>query len=711
MDSISSLRQKSRVFLFTFLSIILIVPELHADETKWISIGMLHDWYSSAGAEIEVGRRGLVTDQQDGLQWPALFQYQDMQAAKGLWIGASNYADPLAGGKTYEKKVVHAGPRVLDETSEFMPQKFEMVGKFDHPTVVVDGVLASDLAYEDKVNRVDEDLPTDRMLVNVVNTSIGITIRRKIYAYSNRYHDNYFIYEYTFKNTGIYDADESTHNVTLNDVIFFFQFRYAVAKHLGSYGYNYAPQSATWGHNTMNEILHPQYGDNLRGIYAWHGLHSGYTGDNIGGPNLGSTSITANGFLGGAQFPGTVTLHADKGPNDHSDDTSQPFSAPYFSSDAGVTQQNDQFNGVKMISEYNLMNEGLPDETHAEDVGNGNADEYAPPGETNPGGFSQGIGYGPYPSLAPGDSVRIVLAEGANGISWEKRHSIGSKWFNETTPYILPNGNETSDRNQYKDAWVFTGKDSIKKTFERAIQTWDNDLVIDPTPPPPNTFAVTSGGDRITLEWAKNAESYDNFGGYRVYRSLHTPDTTFEMIFECGDGTNNPVVNLYEDKSAQRGFEYYYYITTYDDGSVNTIKPGARIESSLFWTKTSEPAYLRRQPGDNLEDIRIVPNPFNINARSLQFGQSGPDRIMFYNLPPKCDIQIYTERGDLIKTIHHTDGSGDEPWDSVTSSRQVVVSGIYIAYIKVTEDHYDPQTGRLMFKKGVSTTKKLIIVR
>jgi len=710
MDSISSFFHKNRIVLLTLLGIVFSATCVRADETKWISIGMLHNWYSSAGAEMEVGRRSITSDQQDGLQWPALFRYQDMQAAKGLWIGASNYSDPLAGGKVFNKKVVHAGPRAIDEASEFMPQKFEMVGKFDHPTVVVDGILGSHTAYEDKVDRVDPTLKADRMLDNVVNTSLGITVHRKIYAYSNRYHDNYFIYEYVFKNTGIYDADGSDHGMTLNDVIFFFQFRYAVSKHLGAYGYYYAPQSATWGHNTVNDILHPNYGDDLRGIYAWHGLHSGYEGDNIGGPNIGSTSISADGFLGGAQFPGTVTLHADTGPNDPSDDTSQPFSAPFFSSDAGITQPNDQFNDASMIAEYSVMNEGLPGSPHADLVGDQNADEYAPPGETNPGGFSQGIGYGPY-TMAPDDSIRIVLAEGANGLSWEKRHEVGNKWYAKKTPYILPDGSETSDRNKYKDTWVFTGKDSIKKTFKRAIDTWNNDLTIDPTPPPPNTFAVTSGGDRITLEWANNAESYPNFGGYRIYRSVHTADTTFEKIYECGDGTNNPVVNRYEDKAARRGFDYYYYITTFDDGTVNTIKPGERIESSLFWARSYEPAYLRRQPGSRLEDIRIVPNPYNINARSLQFGQSGPDRLMFYNLPPKCDIQIYTERGDLIQTIHHTDGSGDEPWNSVTSSRQVVVSGIYIAYIKVTEDHYDPETGQLLFRKGDATTKKFIIIR
>ena len=56
-----------------------------------MAIGDLHNWYSAAGCEIEVGRTGQVSDQQDGLRYPAFYRVQDNQAAKGLWLGASNF--------------------------------------------------------------------------------------------------------------------------------------------------------------------------------------------------------------------------------------------------------------------------------------------------------------------------------------------------------------------------------------------------------------------------------------------------------------------------------------------------------------------------------------------------------------------------------------------------------------------------------------------
>jgi hypothetical protein len=55
------------------------------------------------------------------------------------------------------------------------------------------------------------------------------------------------------------------------------------------------------------------------------------------------------------------------------------------------------------------------------------------------------------------------------------------------------------------------------------------------------------------------------------------------------------------------------------------------------------------------------------------------------NLPPVCTIRIYTEAGDLVRTIKHGVGdslpSGDEFWDQITDFNQEVVSGIYVAVV------------------------------
>ncbi|MCI0511919.1 fibronectin [candidate division KSB1 bacterium] len=677
------------------------------DENKWIAIGALHNWYSSAGCEIEVGRRHLLEDQQDGLRWPGYARYQDSQAGKALWIGCKNYYDQLV-NKTFSYKVVHVGPRLLDENTEIMPVTFKMIGRFSTPLVTVDGILASNNTFMDLVDEVDPNLPADRMLYNVVNTSLGITITRKIYAFCQQYHDNYFISDYVLKNTGVIDKKGTKRAQTLTDVVFFFQYRYAPTKESGPNGYNFAPQNSSWGRNTVNEVLgeNPASGDPFRALFSWHGKHSGWggAGDEIGVPNF-----LTDGHLTAQQFVGVVTIHADKSAQDKSNDPYQPTTTKYFDADGSTSSGNDQFNENRMALEYADMTAGHPALSHAEAVGNGNADEFG----STAGGYSQVQGFGPY-TLAPGDSIHLVMAEGVAGVSREQGYLIGANYLTGTAPFRLPDGTTTNSPNAYKNAWVFTGRDSILQTFTRAVANYQSQFQIPQPPPPPAIFEVISGGDRIILKWSNNAESHPGFAGYRLYRALHTPDTTFNEIFACGTGTPQPTITrTYNDTTAVRGFNYYYYIIAYDNGSRNQthLNPHGALTSTLYLSRTNEPAFLKRQAGDRLDSIQVVPNPYNINARDLQYGVSAPDRIMFLDIPPFCTIKIFTERGDLIETIDHNDGSGDEAWNSITSSRQTVVSGVYIAYFEVTQDYADPATRELRFRKGQSTYRKFVIIR
>ncbi len=696
--------------ILSFLTLLILFGEgAFAQENKWIRVGMLHNWYMESGCEPEVARRGLVRDQQDGLQWPARFPDQDSQAAKGLWIGAANYNDAIS-SQTFPHKVVQVGPRDWDDANEVMPMEFRMIGRFPHPTVIVDGELATDLEFDDAVNEIDPNLKADRVIINKVRSSMGIEMTRKIYAFSQQHHNNYFIYEYVFKNTGIIDRNGTQNPQPLEGVWFSWQYRYAICKEMGAYGKFFMPQSATWGHNTMNDVIgeNPSAGDPFRALFAWHGRHSGATFQGQNFDNIGAPNIQADGRLTASQFAGVVTIHADKSATDKSDDILQPASTWYIDSDAPMTQGgfHDQFNATRMTQQYNFMSQGHPPQSHAEAVGDGFANQFL----QTAGGFSQSHGYGPY-SLAVGDSIRIVMAEAMAGIDWDKTIEVGHNWFNEVTPYVLPNGQTTSDRDEYKNAWVFTGKDSLFQTFGRAIANWQAGMDIPQPPPPPDLFEVTSGGDRIRLTWSSSAESWPGLAGYRIYRAIGKPDTVYQMIAEVPVGTN-----LYDDTQASRGFDYYYYITSFDDGSNNNnpaLNPTGPLESSLFWTRTNLPANLRRPAGTSLEAIRVVPNPYNVRAARdplLQLG-FGLERIAFLDIPAFCNIKIYTERGDLIQEIEHNDGSGDEFWDLVTFSRQLVVSGVYIAYFEVTEDYNDPQTGELLYRKGESIFRKFVVIR
>jgi len=657
---------------------------LASQEVRWLRVSSLRSTFAIEGSEFEMHRTGMEAEQSDGLRWPAQFRYQDNVAAKSMWIGTANYYE-AALGSTIPYKVVGVGPKWANPLTEIMPVRFELVGQSQAPQVIVDGEPASDNILNDALDVIDNNLISDRMIINVLHTSIGITITRKIMAFTQQNHDNYYIYDYVFKNTGIRDLQGTLAPVTLTDCIFHFQYRYAVGNE--AFKYNWAPSgNVSWGRNCVNEVVGQDPTDpdfEYRAHYSWYGPHSTSPVSDWGAPDYKTT-----GNLGGCQYVGVVTLHADKSAQDNLDDPYQPKTTMYIASDTGPQKLN-QFDPQYMTKKYEVMSAGHPDKTHAQEVGDSFADKWA----SDAGGFAQGQGFGPY-TLAPGDSIHIVLAECVSGLKREKSLEVGKSWFQNKSPFILPDGSTITDRDEYKEKWVKTGIDSLKQTFRNALKNYDAQYKIPQPPPPPSQFTVKSGGDRITLSWTNEAESYLNFDGYEIYRAIDIPDTLYDKIFNC-DASN--VVNTFNDTTALRGRDYYYYIVSKDDGSTNDINPGMPLVSSKFYTMTNKPAYLRRPAEDSLSKIRVVPNPYHIKSSSLQFGRETPDRIAFFGLPPVCTIKIYTERGDLIQTIEHTDGSGDELWDSLTNSRQIIVSGLYIVYFETPE--------------GESTFRKFIVIR
>jgi hypothetical protein len=167
-------------------------------------------------------------------------------------------------------------------------------------------------------------------------------------------------------------------------------------------------------------------------------------------------------------------------------------------------------------------------------------------------------------------------------------------------------------------------------------------------------------------------EEAANLTGFKIYRavgSYHDHFQTNKLIY-----TAKATERSYDDLTPIRGVGYYYYILAqYADGST----------SNRYYTQSYDPAFLTRPAGEKLSQIRVVPNPFILSssANRLRFGDTERDKLAFFNIPGQCTIQIFTEIGELVYTLEHTDGSGDAYWNCITSSNQLVVSGIYIAVV------------------------------
>ena len=199
-----------------------------------------------------------------------------------------------------------------------------------------------------------------------------------------------------------------------------------------------------------------------------------------------------------------------------------------------------------------------------------------------------------------------------------------------------------------------------------------------PDIPPVPTLFYEPGDGTVDLIWSDDAESYDPFGGYHLYRSVF--DTTdWQLVADLAAGTYS-----FSDSGVTRGFPYYYALCAYDaetgvesprtnykqalDGSPIPVVPG--------WASDS----------DWQETISVVPNPYRGSAG---WEQSHADMIAFTHLPPMCDIRVYTLGGDHIVTIQHRSfggDSGEEYWDLKNGEGRLVCSGLYVYVVQTSDD-------------------------
>jgi len=677
---------------------------------KWLNVGSFHSSYSE----------GLVNREEEPwgnapLMWPSMDFHAGNSRAQAFWMGATNFTDE--NGTTFPHKIAHIGPRSGGDVQFFAVEQ-SITSKFD-PEITVDGAKSFEKYVF--VNTMDPSMKPDRIMTVSNNSRIGITTVATMNAFSQEYHDDYHIIEYSFTNTGNVDGDEDIElSADLEGVIFFFIHRYMVHDASSWIRGGGAP----WGKFTMNDAVgdgHEDYDVDFRAQYAWAGLNPDNTSfSSIGGPMMfphwASAGWDTTGRLAAGQMVGRVTIQS---PDTYgSGDTgSQPSTMGVMGSD-DPNLTTDEYNTTLMQIQYdNYMSPakvggGRIYPHHADDIepdGNFDTPTNAPniyDGVYDEGGWSVIEGHGPY-NIPFGGTVNIVVADGVNGLSMKAKYDIG-KLYKATgaTPdeSAMLEYNGTS---MTKNQWALTAKDSLFKTFERALANHAAGYSIPQPPYPPESFAVTSGTDKITLSWVASS-SGPSRTGWHVYRAKGTYNFPYvgEALADHGGLGHELIAELsgsatsYEDATAARGESYYYFIQAVGDAADNNggaLTPAGALKSNQHWTQTYLPASLKRAPGANLEAIRVVPNPYHVGATTdVRF--SDRDKLAFLDVPGSCTIKIYTQLGELVETITHTDGSGDEYWDQTTSSRQVVASGLYIAHI--TDD-----------ATGDTAERKFVIIR
>ncbi|CAN0494144.1 unnamed protein product, partial [Laminaria digitata] len=529
---------------------------------------------------------------------------------------------------------------------------------------------------------------------------------------------------------------------SLNDVLFFNAYRWRGRMQAAAHSTSFSTQR--WGKFSMVDIVgdgHEAYPVDFTAVYLWAGFdpNTSFGWNPLGGPMLRSLDREAPadtiGRLAGMSMSGRVVIHADESTTDRSyNPENQPITTGWIDNDEPLTSdgraERDYYELGILTRENPAFKDGGSSRMYPH-----YADRIEPSGEFwNPtrnastgksGGHSPTVAYGPY-QMAFGDSINIVEAEGAAGLSYRAATDIGVAYkasgFDDDLriPFdangdglisdipwnydVYKNGSELLTKNQ----WVMTARDSMFQFMYRARDVWEasNEMsaypMIEP-PRPPRRFEVTSHPESIELHWESMTGSSDP-QQWEIYRTTGYVDKLpYELIATLTGSADSHI-----DTGVIRGVDYYYFIQAVGPGNpldelgITGTPGGVPLKSGRYFTQTYHPATLLRMPGAEVTDFRIVPNPLNLASdESVRFfvnGDMTQSRVDFLDIPGRCTITIYTEIGEFVKRIEHTDGSGNTTWDLTTASRLPIASGIYIVHVADND-------------KGTTDVKKLVVIK
>jgi hypothetical protein len=558
----------------------------------------------------------------------------------------------------------------------------------------------------------------DQIIESTYKNVLGVEVSRKMMFWSQSLNDNYLIIEVELTNTGVDHVNQGGDTTVVEDTLRNFYFSMSMGNTNNYYSTGITPSlpdRPNYGY-LWQHYYGARPGDSMRVFYFYNADNPQTSGDDMGAP-----VVTQNGRLMYTNFNFYSILHASQNPFINSaadvDDFLQP-KVTYIGTETRIpnpTPGEDPYGSKNYwaISGGFSKRQPMPgaDSTHMinnDELGNPNFSGFI--GGTIASVNSKNFcSFGPY-QFPPQHKLRFVYVVGIAGIGFEKSREVGDKWLNGTLedPPNMPDpvtgwlpSNfafpvDATEMDKRKDRWISMGKDSVMLAAYRAKWNYENNYQIPKAPPPPESFDIRGSGldDGVYLTWRNpEAELLPNFEGYRIMRRLTNQDSVFyNEIYNSGP-EDKAFEHVYLDTSVLSGAPYYYYIQTKaridaNDLNADPSSRGKIIYSSRLFIPNLNSVRPPKHSSEDMSQIRIVPNPYNINDPLVT--QQGIDGriINFYNLPPVVTIRIYTENGDLVKTIDHNepvDENGLKYWDMISDNQQVISSGIYIAVFEKPE--------------------------
>ncbi len=309
---------------------------------------------------------------------------------------------------------------------------------------------------------------------------------------------------------------------------------------------------------------------------------------------------------------------------------------------------------------------------------------------------------GPFPYLAPNDSINVTFAIvcGPDSLGLLANSRVAQVAYDQG--FTLPTG-PPSPRLAFEYA---------ENTIVLKWQTGDSVAVVGPD----SVVTLPNDDARRSPEYhISSITGKPDFQGYRIYRyqgqnftgdpyAQATLVAEFDKVDGVGFDAGLPPLDeqgrrIFRDTNLLNGFPYRYAVTSFSAPDLEEGLPS--FESGFNENVTLVHPGPAPSTADARKPVGVYPNPYRAGSR-FDAGGSVPElgrRIWFTNLPERCRIQVYNLAGDLVQTLHHDDPvSGQEPWNLLSGPGRAIATGLYI-YVVEDLNTGDVQRGKLVIIK------------
>ena len=261
--------------------------------------------------------------------------------------------------------------------------------------------------------------------------------------------------------------------------------------------------------------------------------------------------------------------------------------------------------------------------------------------------------------------------------------------------------------NEFAEIWVGVivadNREQMLEICDTMWEYYDDGFQIATVPAP--TLTASAGDRQVTLNWSNQLDveymnpinNMNDLQGYYLYRTTDQTLSTWTLVDSIAMSYKDDTEvrqNAYEyvDEDVLNGYTYFYNLSAYRRGVTGKIEESIRLaaidnldnlSNAVSIIPTSNPA----ETENDLEKIKVVPNPYIVSApwEEARLGNSPfgepIKNLAFTNLPTPCTIKIFTVDGDLVNTLTHSNTTGREEWNLLTTENRPVVSGIYFFHV------------------------------